>query len=74
MVSPVRFWLSALSAKYKAEHAGIVQLVEHLLAKEKVTGSSPVARSFLCMYGDVAKWQGKGLQNPDHGFKSRRRL
>ncbi len=24
--------------------------------------------------GDVAKWQGKGLQNPDHGFKSRRRL
>jgi hypothetical protein len=22
----------------------------------------------------VAKWQGKGLQNPDHGFKSRRRL
>ena len=25
--------------------AGIVQLVEHLLAKEKVTGSSPVARS-----------------------------
>jgi hypothetical protein len=26
-------------------HAGIVQLVEHLLAKEKVTGSSPVARS-----------------------------
>ena len=27
------------------ENAGIVQLVEHLLAKEKVTGSSPVARS-----------------------------
>jgi hypothetical protein len=27
------------------QHAGIVQLVEHLLAKEKVTGSSPVARS-----------------------------
>ena len=25
-------------------------------------------------YGVVAKWQGKGLQNPDHGFKSRRRL
>jgi hypothetical protein len=24
--------------------------------------------------GDVAKWQGKGLQNPHHGFKSRRRL
>jgi hypothetical protein len=22
----------------------------------------------------VAKWQGKGLQNPDHGFKSHRRL
>jgi hypothetical protein len=25
-------------------------------------------------YGDVAKWQGKGLQNPHHGFKSHRRL
>jgi hypothetical protein len=25
-------------------------------------------------YGVVAKWEGKGLQNPDHGFKSRRRL
>ncbi len=25
-------------------------------------------------YGDVAKWKGKGLQNPYHGFKSRRRL
>jgi hypothetical protein len=24
--------------------------------------------------GDVAKWQGKGLQNPHHGFKSHRRL
>jgi uncharacterized metal-binding protein len=24
--------------------------------------------------GDVAKWQGKGLQNPEHGFKSHRRL
>lgn len=27
------------------EHAGLVQLVEHLLAKEKVEGSSPLARS-----------------------------
>ena len=25
--------------------AGVVQLVEHLLAKQEVTGSSPVARS-----------------------------
>jgi hypothetical protein len=24
--------------------------------------------------GVVAKWQGKGLQNPDQGFKSPRRL
>ena len=24
--------------------------------------------------GVVAKWEGKGLQNPHHGFKSRRRL
>jgi hypothetical protein len=75
----------------------VVQLVERLLAKEKVVGSSPIARSILCLliadftgydtprnhqsaifnlitYGVVAKWQGKGLQNPDHGFKSRRRL
>ena len=26
-------------------HAGVVQLVERLLAKEKVMGSSPIARS-----------------------------
>jgi hypothetical protein len=75
----------------------VVQLVERLLAKEKVVGSSPIARSTLSLliadftgkdtplnhrsaifnlfsYGVVAKWQGKGLQNPDHGFKSRRRL
>ena len=26
-------------------HAGVVQLVEHLLAKEKVMGSNPIARS-----------------------------
>ena len=29
-------------------HAGMVQLVERLLAKEKVTGSNPVARSDDC--------------------------
>ena len=34
------------------ERAGVVQLVEHLLAKEKVTGSSPVARS-----GPVSEYQ-----------------
>ncbi len=28
----------------------------------------------LVLLGDVAKWQGRGLQNPDRGFKSRRRL
>ena len=41
-------------------------------------GSSPIARSeFLrsnYLPGDVAKWQGKGLQNPHQGFKSPRRL
>ena|GEM_PF-5795487 len=36
-------------------------------------GSNPTARS-IYFHGVVAKWQGKGLQNPDHGFKSRRRL
>jgi hypothetical protein len=54
MVSPVRFWLSALSAKCKVVDAGIVHLVERLLAKEKVTGSNPVARSFLSTH--AATW------------------
>jgi hypothetical protein len=35
--------------------------------------SEPFAISHF-IPGDVAKWEGKGLQNPDHGFKSRRRL
>ena len=49
--------LGILGQKHeKAVPAGIVQLVEHLLAKEKVTGSSPVARSFCPQIGDVAKW------------------
>jgi hypothetical protein len=38
-----------------------------------ITGSNPV-RKLNIKYGVVAKWQGKGLQNPHHGFKSRRRL
>ncbi len=29
----------------QADYAGVVQLVERLLAKEKVVGSSPIARS-----------------------------
>ncbi len=36
-----------------ALNAGVVQLVECLLAKEKVTGSSPVARSFISL---MAAW------------------
>ena len=51
----------------------MVQLVECLLAKEKVTGSSPVARS-EGMLATWPSWQGKGLQNPHHEFESRRRL
>ena len=64
-------------------------VVVRLLAKEKVVGSNPIARSLGCglrivnlqssiynrpKIGVVAKRQGKGLQNPHHGFKSRRRL
>jgi hypothetical protein len=52
-------------------------VVEHLLAKERVVGSNPIARSVMvgsCSRGDVAKWKGSGLQNRHHGFKSRRRL
>ena len=34
--------------KVHTDFAGLVQLVEHLLAKEKVVGSSPIARSKDC--------------------------
>ena len=37
-------------------------------------GFEPHRPLFCFINGDVAKWEGKGLQNPDHGFKSRRRL
>jgi hypothetical protein len=36
--------------------------------------NTPPARACKKEYGVVAKWQGKGLQNPDQGFKSPRRL
>ena len=36
-----------LNTTKKEEYAGIVQLVEHLLAKEKVASSSLAARSFF---------------------------
>lgn len=52
----------------------MVQLVECLLAKEKVTGSNPVARSENQIAATWPSWQGKGLQNPHHEFESRRRL
>ena len=42
--------LGTLGLKF-GQYAGIVQLVEHLLAKEKVTGSSPVARSAIQDFG-----------------------
>ena len=40
------------------ECAGIVQLVEHLLAKEKVASSSLAARSFFYRgsFSDMATW------------------
>ncbi len=54
-------------AGLQGTRAGVVQLVERLLAKEKVTGSSPVARldklaarstaaGLFWRHGDVAKW------------------
>jgi hypothetical protein len=60
-------------------------VVKRLLAKEKIAGPNPVSRSEQWLMrlrssighlfdGDVAKWQGKGLQNPHRGFNSRRRL
>ena len=60
--------------------ADVAQLVERNLAKVEVAGSIPVVRSQravrrppFCL-GDVAEWLGKGLQNPEPGFDSRRRL
>ena len=43
-----------------ANVCGLSSAVECLLAKEKVKGSNPLARSS----GDVAKWEGRGLQKP----------
>ena len=47
-------------------------MVEHLLAKERVASSNLVFRSIGL--GDVAKWQGRGLQNPHRRFESGRHL
>src|SRR3990172_476873 len=53
--SPVQVWVSAHTRPARGSRvAGLVQLVEHLLAKEKVEGSSPLARSssrWLIAYG-----------------------
>ncbi len=46
----------------QADNAGMVQLVEHLLAKEKVTGSSPVARSIFPLMAD-SKWESHNLRS-----------
>ena len=58
--------------------ADVAQLVERNLAKVEVAGSIPVVRStgrsVTALFGDVAEWLGKGLQNPVPGFDSRRRL
>ena len=48
----------------RSSHAGIAQLVERLLAMQKVAGSSPVSRFTILSYfpaplrfsGPVAKW------------------
>jgi hypothetical protein len=45
----MRFILRLVISRY----AGVVQLVECLLAKEKVVGSSPIARSH---YLNTASW------------------
>ena len=45
--------VSAPGPKYCEKFAGVVQLVEHLLAKQKVVGSRPIARlfdSFMARY------------------------
>ena len=67
-VSPVRVWVLALIIENDIistiNACGRGSVVERLLAKEKATGSNPVARSKNpagikpagFVYGDVAKW------------------
>ncbi len=57
-------------------------VVERLLAKEKVGGSTPLSRSTPCIvgglsivnHGVLAEWLGRGLQNPVRRFNSATRL
>ncbi len=65
-MSPVQFWVSA------PFFCGSGSVVEHRLAKARVAGSNPVFRSIFC--GDIAKWQGRGLQILYPRFKSGCRL
>ena len=63
----------ALKKNYEAKNA-----IRHFLFKAMAPGNH-LTKGYapfiiLSLSGDVAKWEGKGLQNPDHGFKSRRRL
>ncbi len=44
------------------------------LEAEKIPAGVVQLVERLLAYGDVAKWQGKSLQNSHHGFKSHRRL
>jgi hypothetical protein len=76
---PERLTVGLISAKILHAHE-----TEHLSC-----GCSSIGRTSPCqgegrgfeshrplfhLHGVVAKWEGKGLQNPHHGFKSRRRL
>ena len=70
-------WTIDTSGNLKTR-ADVAQLVERNLAKVEVAGSIPVVRSrgwlTAALFGDVAEWLGKGLQNLVPGFDSRRRL
>ena len=48
-------------------------MVERQLPKLNVAGSNPVSRS-IPVWGDVAEWLGRGLQNLVQRFDSARRL
>ncbi len=57
----MRAWLSGRASPCQGEGRGF-------------ESHRPLCLQRAVQHGDVAKWKGSGLQNRDHGFKSRRRL
>jgi hypothetical protein len=59
----------------KEEVVGPSPIARSVFLKWLIAGGRQKSHLPSAFYsGDVAKWQGKGLQNPHQGFKSPRRL